>query len=259
MTRATSTTTKYKRNFLDKVVIRFDFENIELGKLKEFSNTIEDRFPFQEQKDGKSGALKIDLSKGEIVENQMQATKTWEFLSASKKKKFTVASKFVAVEYLNQSYTDKTELIRDYKEIISPFFTRFSISTINKIGLRYINNINLNSIKTDFEWKTFIKPDLLGGISVAKRTKAKLARMMTQLEFKYENEDLRFVYGIWNADYPNENTRQEFVMDFDCRSRFPLEPGQDAMTIIEKYNAHIQDLFEKNITDSFRGILRKKS
>ena len=66
------------------------------------------------------------------------------------------------------------------------------------------------------------------------------------------------MHGIWNADYPNENTRREFVMDIDCYSRFPLEPKHDVNGAIERFNEHIQDIFEASITELLRDILRNK-
>ena len=173
-----TTTKAYKRNFLDKVVIRFDFDDVDLVKLKDFSALIQDKFPYQEQKDGRTGAVKIDLKKGQVVENQFQAIKTWEFLSPSKKKKLTVASNFVAVEYLNRSYTDKAELFQDCKELVLPFLKHFEISTINRLGLRYVNGFDLNFIKKEFEWKTYFKPELLGNIEFARKRKVRVARSM---------------------------------------------------------------------------------
>jgi uncharacterized protein (TIGR04255 family) len=249
---------KYKRNFLDRVVIRFDFDNIELGKLKNFSERIQDKFPYQEQKDGRSGAMKIDLKRGQIVDNKLQPTTIWEFLGPSKQKKITVTSTYIAVEYLSRSYSDRNELLKDCDDIVLPFLEQFSVSTINRLGLRYVNNFDLNSIKKDFDWKDYFKPELLSGIQFAKKRKTKMMRSLNQLELKYEREDLRFVFGVFNPDYPNENTRREFVMDIDCYSRFPLEPKNDVHEAIERYNVHVQEIFENSITDSLRDILQKK-
>lgn len=258
MPRITSRSKTYKRNFLDKVVIRFDFDRTELGKLKDFSVIVQDDFPYQEKKDARVGGIKIDLKKGEIVDNQLQATERWEFLNPSKKKRLVISSSFLAIEYLNRSYTSKTELIRDCEKFAFPFFKKFDIQTLNRLGLRYVDIFDLNFIKKDFDWKKYFKLELLGGIQFAKKKKAKLARSMNQLELKYEREDLRFVYGVWNSDYPNENTRREFIMDLDCYSRFPLEPERDVREAIERYNEHAEDIFESSITDAVREILNKK-
>lgn len=260
MARATTPkATKYKRNFLDRVVIRFDFDNIELGKLKKFSEKIQDKFPYQEQKDGRTGAMKIDLKKGQIVDNSVQPTIVWEFLSPTKQKKLTVTSSYIAVEYLNRSYSDKKELLKDSDEIVLPFLEQFGVLTINRLGLRYVNNFDLNSIKKDFDWKDYFKPELVSGIQFAHKRKVRMMRSLNQLELKYEREDLRFVFGVFNPDYPNENTRKEFIMDIDCYSRFPLEPGNDIHTAIERYNEHVQDVFENSITDSLRDFLNRKA
>lgn len=258
MARSAARPKTYKRNFLDKVVFRVDFEAIELGKLSGFSKTLETQYPFQEQKRAQSRAMKIDLLKGTIIENEGDSVNTWEFWSATRKKKLTISPTSLFIEYLGQSYTDKKELLTDVKDVVSPFLTRFGITTLNRIGLRYINNINLNSIKKDFEWKDYISAHLLGGISVVGQTKTRLSRAMTQVEIKYTNEDLRFKYGVWNVDYPNENTRNEFILDMDCYSRFPIESNDEIEVIIERYNANIQAIFEKSITNKFRDILTKK-
>ncbi|HBH71488.1 MAG: hypothetical protein UU88_C0001G0093 [Parcubacteria group bacterium GW2011_GWC1_42_11] len=247
----------YKQNFLDKVVLRLDFEQIELKNLSSFSTKIKGDFPFQEQKDAIKGKLEFDLKKNS-VQNDTSSVKVWEFLSATRKKKLTISGDFIIIEYGDRSYKDKNELMKDCDTVIRDFVGTFDITTINRLGLRYINRVDLNFIKTNFNWSDYIAENLLGAVKFGGKTKKMISRAMTQLDLKYDEADLRFRYGIWNQDHPNENTRKEFILDYDCFSRFPLSSEDVIAETVRNYNVFIQDLFEMSIKPELRKLMSKK-
>lgn len=249
--------TRYRKNFLSKVILRCDYDSIELGKLEEFSKSQKNKFPFQEEQDVVNREMTIDFAKGEFISSREKGLKTWTFLSATRKKKFIITPLFVAIEYVENSYINRDELIDDFNEVIRPYLEFFNIVTINRLGLRYINEISLNSIKTDFKWENYFNKELLGGMNFTKKTKGELARAMSKTEFQFGSEKIVFQYGIWNRDYPNENTRKEFILDIDCFSRFPHESNDELREAIQSYNQRAEAVFEKSITDAFRDFLKK--
>lgn len=247
----------YKRNFLNKVILKCDYDFIDLGKLEEFAKSVKAIFPFQESQEGVNREMEIDFNKGKVISNNGIKSKQWNLLSADRNKYLLITPNFVSLEYINNSYKNKTELVSDFEKTLLPFLNFFKINTVNRIGLRYLNDINLNSIKGDFDWSIFFHKDLLNGIYLNKRLKNDLSRSMSTTEMKQGEANIRFTYGIWNKDYPNENTRKEFILDIDCYSKFPHDTNETITETIKEYNKISENIFEKNIKDGLRNILRK--
>ena len=244
---------KYKKNFLTKVVFRIDFNQIKLGQLKYFSEKIEKRFPINEEEKGEEGVIDFDF-KTKKVKQISSPVSTWVFYNKTRIKKIKVHPRFLLLEY--NKYKDSTELLKDIK-YIENFIHDFKIKTINKMGLRYVNEIELSG--HDFlSWKKYINNKLIGSLSFATNNKKKLARFMSLIILKEEFGDINFNYGLWNSNYPNEINERKFILDFDGRSRFPLDVDNLKLgDLVKEYNEQIENLFEDVIKEDLRKILRK--
>ena len=76
---------------------------------------------------------------------------------------------------------------------------------------------------------------------------------MGQMVVKEEVADVVFNFGIWNPDYPSIITRNEFILDFDCFSKLPIESQDTKPSELAKdFNKRIETLFEASITDKLR-------
>ena len=245
---------KYKKNFLTKVVFRIDFDQVELSQLKDFSEKIKKNFPINKEGKGEEGMINFDFKTKELKQNSSSFV-VWDFYNKDKTKKIKIHPKFLFIEYTK--YKDSKELLKDIN-IVSSFIEIFKVKTINRMGLRYINEIKLKN--EDFlNWNKYIDNKLLGPLNFAVSNKKTIARAMGQIVFKEEFGDINFNYGLWNANYPNEINEKFFVLDFDGYSKFPLDADETNLPeLIEEYNQKIENLFESMIKEDLRKILNKK-
>ena len=161
---------------------------------------------------------------------------------------------------MNRSYSNSEELLEDCKKIVDEFLKEFSITTINRLGLRYINRFDLDAEVTgSIEWKKFFSVELLGAIDFAQKLVYPLSRAMTSLQLRVDDHNILVRYGIWNQDFPSENNRKEFIIDIDASSRAALEPIAEISTLLKKYNSNIEKIFELSIKEDLRNILNKEN
>lgn len=247
-------TKKYKKDFLSRVIFRLDFfDNVPISSLDDYAKMISESFSDKEEKEGRSGFLEFNFESGE-VKNASQKMTSWVFHNKNASKKLEVNVKYLYLEY-NQ-YSNSEELVSDIEKVVMPFVNKYNISIVNRIGLRYINEIpDLDGgVGGQLDWENYINPELLGGLKFAKVNKSRIARSMNQLVIKEELGDLLFNYGIWNADYPNEVTRKEFILDYDCYNKLGVD-SKDIVNYTKEYNLYIEKLFEQSITENFRNKL----
>jgi uncharacterized protein (TIGR04255 family) len=249
---------KYKKNYLDNVVLRIDFEEVEDARLKVFLNKLEDIFPYKTKEEGIEESVKIDI-KGNKVTNNRKKIPTWIYLDAYKNKKVTVTPGFVAIEYLNRSYRDSKELRDDCCKIINTSITDLSISSVKRLGLRYVNRFDLDAgIKESIKWNDFFSKDLVGSVSFANKMRYPIVRAMSNLHIRSDGCDILVRYGIWNQDFPSENNRKEFILDIDIFSRIALENMGEIANVVKDFNQNAEKIFEKSIGVEIKKILVKK-
>lgn len=251
---------RYKRNYLDNVVLRLDFNKLEGGKsLDTFLEKLDSLFPYKEYSSNFADSIEINLEKDEVVKNREEVL-TWDYLDAYKTKKVRLTPTFIAIEYLNRTYTDSKELLNDFENILKVFIDDLSITTINRIGLRYINRFDLDTEVDEIpDWSKFFSKDLVGSINFAKKLKYPIARSMHNLQLKADDHDILVRFGIWNQDFPSENTRKEFILDIDAFSRFAVENVNQIKEIVSQYNKNIEKIFEKSIASETKVLLEKKN
>ena len=243
----------YKRNFLKSVIFRIDFDKIELGKLKVFLDKISKTFPLIEEEKGEEGTISFDLKTKELKQVSNALT-SWNIYNKTKTIRIKIHSSFLTIEYFN--YKDSSELLSNIG-IIADFLKDFGVKTINRLGLRYINEIKIEG-KDPLDWSIYINEKLLGLTSFAIGNKKMVARAMGFIVFKEEFGDINFNYGLWNSAYPSAIAERVFILDFDGYSRFPLDTeGIDLGSLVKEYNGKIEELFEKSIKEDLRKVLNK--
>jgi uncharacterized protein (TIGR04255 family) len=247
----------YKSNFLAKVILRFDFEQAQLGQLQEIQQGVEFKrqFPVSKEEKGEEGMIGIDFLTKEVKKVSDQIT-IWRFSNEKNTKRLKIHPKFLVIEY--DEYDNSDELMSDAK-IVLGLLSKFSIKTINRLGLRYINEIEIKDDNDFLNWNNYIADCLLGSLEFASKNKKSLARAMSLAVFKENDNNTSFNYGIWNGNYPNEINEKFFILDFDVVSKYAIEVTTDLLELIKKYNQQIEDLFEASIKESLRKILRKKA
>ena len=112
---ATKKIKKYKRNFLKSVVIRLDFDSVDLDFLEDFSIEIEKIFPLYEKKEENSIHVLVDKQQNTM---EQKSVPFWVYQNLTKKKRFVISSSYCYLEFIDKSYERypflQTTILRNY-------------------------------------------------------------------------------------------------------------------------------------------------
>ena len=125
-------------------------------------------------------------------------------------------------------------------------------SIINRIGLRYINEVKIDG--NPFDWQGLINDNLFATLNAFPNIKTSITRSMHQLHFRGENNKIVFQFGLYNSEFPNPVAQRAFILDYDCVSEDEHEPHQ-VLPIFTSFNTKIYTLFEQSISDNLKGIM----
>lgn len=247
---------RYDTNYLEKVILKLDFENISLAKLNEYTEIISPTFDINNTKTGFEGSFNIDVVQG-VVEQSKQDLNIQEYSSTQKpNKKITLSQKWISIEYEKRSYTNSEELLSDIDEFVQPFIDILEVKLINRVGLRYINQIAAPDNNNPLDWAEYINNKLVASVAFAKSKQVPVSRVFTQQLYKMEGADLLFSFGIWNDDFPNPIATKNFVLDYDCSSGVPREASDISLrSEVRGYNDKIEEFFESSIKQPLRELM----
>lgn len=246
----------YSKNFLKSVVVRIDFNQTELKDVNKYLLTLKDRFVNQKKETGHNAEVRLDVKDG--VPNTSHTDtefNVWKLSDSDESVLAVFTPTFLLIEY--KKYRNSKQLLADIQTVFDTFIEHFNIPTLNRVGMLYSNLITVGHNTNPTTWGDYINGDLLGGISFAKKNSFEFSRNMGQI-IKHGNEnDVRFDFGIWNRDFPNQVARKEFVLEYDCYSNIELDASDVKMSeLIESYNSQIDELFEASIKDKLRALMQ---
>lgn len=238
------TTYKYKNNNLNEILFKIDFSPIlELyGKedsAKEFQEKVYKIFPTVDILEKRS--FKISPINGRYS-NQKEYL-TWVFSDTGKRVELNATS--LSLQYEGEYYDGYEEFKKDIKLILDSI-KEYPITTVNFIGLRYINQIhfennenfkefindNLHSITNEFEHDTVLQS-------------------LSKTDLKINDYVLSFQYGQFNPEYPNNISNKDFILDFNCYLN-ETELFDKIIDDLDEMHEVIKKHFEKSIKESLR-------
>jgi uncharacterized protein (TIGR04255 family) len=246
----------YKKNYLKQVLFRIDFTLNELGGFDEFKEKLREyhvaRFDNVEKRQLKVTNLTVDSNS---IVNELGEREVWFLESTESGNKLNITTDSCVLEY--STYANATYLITDIENYINTFLNMHQIKEAKRIGLRYINEVNPVGIKKVNDWTTYVHDDLLAydAFSLSGKT---LTRVLNHVEFKADDVNVAFQYGIWNNKYPSPITNSPFILDIDCSTRLPVDledknPSDYAQLLSNKAS----ELFEEVIKDKLRNDMEK--
>lgn len=238
---------KYKRNFLTNVLCRLDFSPL-LELLKEepvdFQKRIRGLLPQYEKQTLLKYTTKFQDGK-KIDENEAQPV--YQFKSEDGKKKAVL--NYESCFFECQDYRHFKEFSEEVKSIFMPLSEIYGVKSVNRLGLRYINQICLKE-GNPLDWHGFISKDLTHSL-YSFFEKDKIARLMEQSVLSFDDYKMNFTYGIYNSEFPAKVSRKEFILDFDCFAEsVEFSSLIDLLTV---FNRTIKLYFEKSIDDKLRA------
>lgn len=247
----------YKTNFITNAIFKVDFPEIDLDTSdipNKLQNTLKNKFPTVHKL--KTGNLDVKVKGVDQVTTQLNEKILLEFKNRNNKDKFNkviISPNYVSLEY--ESYNCFKEFYKDIKFVFDAFLEAYPIEKIKRIGLRYINQITLDS-GNPFDWDNLINKNLLYVHKFAENSKdIDILRSMHILELEEDDHQLRFQFGLYNSEYPNPIARREFVLDYDCY----IDNEMESFKLFEdskRCNAIIYKWFEKSIGENLREIMR---
>jgi uncharacterized protein (TIGR04255 family) len=246
--------TIYKKNFLTDVIFKINFPlMIDLNKdvSSSFKDKISSLFPIIEPV--KLSNIKLEATSKDLKTEREEIT-MWRFKDAEGKMIIELNADSLAV--VTKSYINFSKFEELVLRITSNFLEVYGNTVINRFGLRYINQINLDE-KNIYDWTKYINPSLIANIDFVEE-KTSLRRAMTFMEIVIDDETkLRMQHGVFNRTYPGELLNKEFILDYDCFTEIQFNNDQ-LKEKINSFNDIITLYFEKTITDDFRKVLNVK-
>lgn len=239
----------YKNPYLLKVIARIDFTSeillINKGINKETSDKLLSQFPIPETRQTIINEVKIN--KGKPQETIPKIQNLYFYHGLNRDKLVCISSQFMYLEVATYSTYDSFKedlfLLMDAMSM----YTKFSI---NRFGLRYINQLNLQGSDV-FDWETFLNKNLLSSFDIVEE-KSRIARAFSNFALQYDDGMiLNFQYGMHNPDFPSRIKKKVFILDYDAYIQGKFE-SEEIKNSIDTFHNRIEELFESNITQELR-------
>ncbi|MBP6740964.1 MAG: TIGR04255 family protein [Leptospiraceae bacterium] len=245
----------YEKNFLTDVIFRIDFSpilSLQSSLNKEFINSIEERFKRIEQQQ----TIEIQATVGtdsKLIGNEFNFF-IWKVYDINSDNYVSLSHKHLSI--VTNRYTNFDAFYENINFILKNFRKFYGNDlNINRIGMRYINKILMNS-DNQFGWNKYLHDSLTQFIDNFIGNKNALTRSLTQMHYKLNDDDnMIFTYGIYNSDFPSVISKKEFILDYDCFTRFA--ENRDELKIIIDFHKQVQLFFEQSITEDLRLIMKE--
>lgn len=247
---------KYSKDYLQEVVVRVDFLSpLEKNKNKVMSKLnreIIKIFSIPETKELVNNLLSVNVINGKPKQEcKSEKYNDFHYSSQDGQRLLTLNKYSLSISHFKYGLfeTFKSEFIQIMQELF-----KYEEVQIKRMGLRYINNINIDEPEPT-NWKTYIDNNLISVFEFYNEPKY-ISRAFNIIELMYEQFKLRFQYGMYNPDYPAPIAQKLFVLDYDAYHEGLIENMTEIQDTLELFHNEIQKLFEKSITTELRNKMR---
>jgi len=254
---------KYQFNFLTNVIARIDFVN-EIEDLREaLSDEVRNQcgcsFPIiqPQRKETRSVAILSDNGVTRVNEN-ISTSFDWNCFGKNREKQLTISSEYLFIEY--KQYNGYDLFKKDFIDAVYALSKVYRNFKIKRLGLRYINQIDLNERRVPSDWHTYwgryIQPDLIANLYFLDFDQRKhMSRAMGNIEINFGDYFLHFQHGIYNEDYPAANRKTKYILDIDVYMDGFLD-SNDLETRLDIFHEEAAKWFEQSISEELRNIMR---
>lgn len=238
----------YKRNFIHRVIFRLDFNSVKDDFWVSKSEAIE-KYLSDKEFNVQSNELTAFVTEISPVSHAVKSVKMKEYILVGDNGTFKITKDSWSFE--TSKYVSFEKIKEVVAKIVPGLLRELGIELIKRLGLRYINTIDLDLVGKDYK-ECFSKnvTSFLDGYEISDD----MLRTMQSTIFKKNDFYLTYNYGIFNSNYPNPITKKEFALDLDA-SLVNVNINDVFDSFIKAHDEVIQVEFENSITDVFRGIL----
>lgn len=115
-------------------------------------------------------------------------------------------------------YTGFDSLFSIFRSGFNAFQEVFAVEEYKRIGLRFINRIEIDQLAGITSWKKYINPYLIPNYKhiTLPENGFTLRRNINDIFLGNGEHFLRYRIGIWNKDFPSKIIDKEFIVDIDC-------------------------------------------
>lgn len=256
---------KYTSTYITNVILRLDIINASIIDIKDFPESIYNKckeyFPIPEIRSPDVRDIKLSINDNDVkVESsQIKNIEEWHYFSKDRYVELTIASNAIIMS--SKIYDGFKDFKRPILEIIQEILNSYKNIKIGRIGLRYINQINIDdrtTIKSLYSyWSKYINPDLIKQLNFIK-DETKICRAMNKIELNTSDSMINFQYGIFNEDYPAPIKKKSYIIDIDAYLQ-GITDLSESSDIIEKLHSHVVSLFEESIREPLRNKMGKSN
>jgi uncharacterized protein (TIGR04255 family) len=238
----------YARNFLTQVIVRADFvtplEELTEKIPSDLAKAIVSRFPILEPL--RTIKNELTVSEGSASASREEFTQ-WMFHGKDREKKVTISKDAFLIEVVR--YSTFESMREDFRSCFDAFIQHHPLVQINRLGLRFINEISFSE-GDPFDWSNLLAPPALVGFGVHSE-KREIARVFSVVELSNPDSKLRIQFGMPNSDYPAPIRKKAFVLDLDAYCQDLIEHNQIPHRL-DLLHTQIQEKFEFFILDNLR-------
>lgn len=243
---------QYPNPYLTNVIARVDFASpIDLpdkGPPSSILTPITAIYPIYEE----DMEIEATITVGGAVAPQPQTPrKVIKLWSKDRNKWCTLGRDHIALEY--KKYQSFSVMTGDFNTVFNPVVKRFTQVHAKRVGLRYVNSIDLKDETDVFDWSKYLAETLTATLGDPKD----LLRSFHVIERNHGDFRSKLQYGMMNPDYPAPIKRKIFIIDTDHVNDNVLDPDEVRRTLPEMHKA-AKLLFESVIKDGLREKMRKK-
>lgn len=247
----------YINDFIKNFIIRFDFSEISDDMLlEELQNILEQEHGFIINEttliNNKQVTINPETNKAKI--ESAGIVRQYQMLNSEMNVKVTFNNTVFLYESLKYKGFDN---IKGVIESFVKVMTKGKILLFNRIGMRYINKIELPSeTKEDiFAWENYISNDILNNITFIPKEKLLQTILVTDFRsFTDENILFKLQTGIPNPNKPADIVKKSFLIDIDGYTT--TEEIGSAVEKLDKIHQQEKEIFEKCIKDELRKKMR---
>lgn len=234
------------QGFLESVILKIDFEKIANFEHDKFFELMKDSYP--EKRIEARTELATIFSPGNQALTQ-RSFNEYKFYDESLNL-FCVSESYAFFELKKHIGFDALKM--QFEKIFRLLTDEFNVNSISRIGLRYVNNID---IKRNPEITNKIAAPLLSNNQFfndfisSNSPEIKLSLSLAQMSFKNKNTTTNFVFGNPNSNYPAVLIQNNFLLDYDSFST-----TLDTTEVLKTLN-----VLHENISFLFKQSLARKS
>lgn len=235
----------YKENCLQNVIIRIDFVEDFVINETDVKIAMVGSLPVIEQEEMQGKEI-VDFIAEDGTSNVKITIKKWinhSFWDRQKTKRIVIFKNSIFIEVYK--YDSYNSIKNDFIKAVEVIKADYNEALIKRIGMRYINKIDLTRYNRSV-WPKYIKKSYIDAATLYFDESSFVSSNNT-VDLSYEDYKLRFIFGFLNPDSPSVQKRHIFTLDFDA---FTL--GEMSVCEVSRY----LDLFHERIETMFEDCLK---